>query len=302
MNRIRWEQKPAFTGRRAADRAVRHVLTGRRPRHLSDAQSRVGLILVALLVLTAVLAPVIAPHDPLLVDVARKLRPPGGTYWLGTDHLGRCVASRLIWGSRYSLACGAAVLTVSVAIGVPIGLVSGYAGGRTDLVLMRVIDLFTAMPSFIVALAIAGTLGANGQNLLLAMSCVYWAGYARMARALTIRVKEQSFVLALHAGGCSGPRILFRHILRNISPAIAALATMEIGSVILAIAGFSFIGIGVQPPAPEWGIMLSDSRNYIQTCPRLMLYPGLVIVAVVMAFNLLGSGIGHGSSGSLDQH
>lgn len=300
MNRIRRNAQTVSAGcRPAADRAVRQALSGGRPPLLSNVQSRIGLVLVILLILTAVLAPFIAPHDPLLVDVANKLKPPDGMYWLGTDHLGRCVASRLIWGSRYSLFSSAVVLIVSVAVGVPVGILSGYAGGRTDLFLMRVIDLFTAMPSFIVALAIAGTLGANGRNMLLAMSSVYWAGYARMARALTIRVKGQSFILALHASGCSGPRIMFRHILRNISAPIAALATMEIGSVILAIAGFSFIGIGVQPPAPEWGIMLSDSRNYIQTCPRLMLYPGLVIVVVVMAFNLLGNGIGHGSS---DRH
>ena len=156
---------------------------------------------------------------------------------------------------------------------------------------MRVIDIFMAMPSFIVALAIAGTLGASGKNLVLSMSFVYWAGYARLSRALTIQVKEQNYMMALKAGGCGHTRIIFRHVLRNIAPSIIALATMEIGTIILAIAGFSFIGLGVQPPTPEWGIMLSDSKNFIQTFPQLMIYPGIVIVIVVMAFNLLGEGM-----------
>jgi peptide/nickel transport system permease protein len=175
-------------------------------------------------------------------------------------------------------------------------MLSGYIGGAVDQLFMRVIDLFMAMPSFIVALAIAGTLGASGKNLVLAMSCVYWASYARLSRALTIQMKEQNFVMALKAGGCTNTRILFAHILKNIAPSIIALATMEFGSVILSIAGFSFIGLGVQAPTPEWGIMLSDSKNYIQTYPQLMMYPGIAIVIVVMAFNLLGDGIKHGIS------
>ncbi len=186
---------------------------------------------------------------------------------------------------------------ITLLVGVPIGLISGYVGGKTDLFFMRVIDIFMAMPSFIVALAIAGTLGASGKNLVLSMSFVYWAGYARLSRALTIQVKEQNYMMALKAGGCGHTRIIFRHVLRNIAPSIIALATMEIGTIILAIAGFSFIGLGVQPPTPEWGIMLSDSKNFIQTFPQLMIYPGIVIVIVVMAFNLLGEGMKNGMAG-----
>lgn len=259
-------------------------------------RTKIGLILVVLFILTAVFAPLLAPNSPLLVDVANKLKGPSLQYWLGTDQLGRCIASRLIWGSRNSLLYSAVVMLVTLLIGVPVGMISGYIGGKVDNIVMRVIDLFMAMPSFVVALAIAGTLGASGKNLILAMSCVYWASYARLSRALTIQIKQQNFVMALRAGGCTNCQILFRHIFKNIASSIIALATMEFGAVILAIAGFSFIGLGVQPPTPEWGIMLSDSKNYIQTFPQLMLYPGIVIMIVVMAFNLLGDGMKHGIS------
>lgn len=180
---------------------------------------------------------------------------------------------------------------IAVAVGVPVGMLSGYMGGKADSLLMRVIDIFMALPSFIVALAIAGTLGASGRNLVLAMSLVYWADYARLSRTLTLQIKEQNYMMALKASGCSGVVIVFRHILKNIAPSVAALATMDIGTIILSIAGFSFIGLGVQAPAPEWGIMLSDSKQFIQTCPRLMIFPGLTIVLIVLAFNLLGEGI-----------
>ena len=264
---------------------------------MSQTRSKIGLAIVLLFVAAAVFAPLIAPNDPLLVDVSHKLEGPSSTYWLGTDQLGRCIASRLLWGGRNSLLYGAIVLVITLLVGVPIGLISGYVGGKTDLFFMRVIDIFMAMPSFIVALAIAGTLGASGKNLVLSMSFVYWAGYARLSRALTIQVKEQNYMMALKAGGCGHTRIIFRHVLRNIAPSIIALATMEIGTIILAIAGFSFIGLGVQPPTPEWGIMLSDSKNFIQTFPQLMIYPGIVIVIVVMAFNLLGEGMKNGMAG-----
>ena len=263
---------------------------------LRSPKTRIGLVISILFILIAVLAPLISPNDPLLVSVIDKLEAPGGQFPLGTDQLGRCILSRLIWGSRYSLSYSFIVLGITLLIGVPIGLVSGYVGGRADTILMRIIDIFMAMPSFVVALAIAGTLGASGRNLVLAMSLVYWAEYARLTRALTLQVKGQNYMMALKAGGCSHGRILLRHVLKNIAPSIIALATMEIGSIILAIAGFSFIGLGVQAPTPEWGIMLSDSREYFQTFPRLMIIPGIVIVIVVLAFNLVGDGLHDGLS------
>lgn len=261
-----------------------HVLFGKK-------RTIAGAVIILCFVFSALFAPVLAPHDPLLVDIGNKLQGPSPAYLFGTDQLGRCILSRLIWGSRYSLFYSSLVLVIAVAVGVPVGMLSGYMGGKADSLLMRVIDIFMALPSFIVALAIAGTLGASGRNLVLAMSLVYWADYARLSRTLTLQIKEQNYMMALKASGCSGVVIVFRHILKNIAPSVAALATMDIGTIILSIAGFSFIGLGVQAPAPEWGIMLSDSKQFIQTCPRLMIFPGLTIVLIVLAFNLLGEGI-----------
>ena len=213
---------------------------------------RLGLAVVCLYVLVALLAPVLAPHDPLEVNVINKFAAPSREYPFGTDELGRCVLSRLIWGSRISLSYSAMVLAIMVVIGVSIGLLAGYAGGRIDNFIMRVIDVFMAMPSMIVVLAIAGTLGASGRNMILSMSLVYWAEYARITRALTLSAKNRTYIMALKAGGCRLPSILFRHILKNISPSIISLATMEIGSIILAIAGLS----------------LRNWRAFSRPCPR----------------------------------
>lgn len=259
-------------------------------------KTRIGLGIVILFVCLAVLAPILAPHDPTLVDVSLKLKNPSWSYPLGTDQLGRCVLSRLLWGSRLSLMYSLTVLAFTLIIGIPIGILSGYLGKRWDTALMRVTDIFLALPSFIVILAIAGTLGASGKNLVLAMSLSYWAQYARVSRALTLKIKGESYFQALKAGGLSNARIIFKHILRNIMPSIIALATVELGSIILAIAGYSFIGMGVQPPNPEWGIMLNDSRPFIQTFPQLMLYPGITIMLIVFGVNILGEGIQDGLS------
>lgn len=259
-------------------------------------KTRIGLGIVILFVCLALLAPILAPHDPTLVDVSLKLKNPSWAYPLGTDQLGRCVLSRLLWGSRLSLMYSLTVLAFTLIIGIPIGILSGYLGKRWDTALMRVTDIFLALPSFIVILAIAGTLGASGKNLVLAMSLSYWAHYARVSRALTLKIKGESYFQALKAGGLSNARIIFKHILRNIMPSIIALATVELGSIILAIAGYSFIGMGVQPPNPEWGIMLNDSRPFIQTFPQLMLYPGITIMLIVFGVNILGEGIQDGLS------
>lgn len=259
-------------------------------------KTRIGLGIVILFVCLALLAPILAPHDPTLVDVSLKLKNPSWAYPLGTDQLGRCVLSRLLWGSRLSLMYSLTVLAFTLIIGIPIGILSGYLGKRWDTALMRVTDIFLALPSFIVILAIAGTLGASGKNLVLAMSLSYWAQYARVSRALTLKIKGESYFQALKAGGLSNARIIFKHILRNIMPSIIALATVELGSIILAIAGYSFIGMGVQPPNPEWGIMLNDSRPFIQTFPQLMLYPGIIIMLIVFGVNILGEGIQDGLS------
>ena len=259
-------------------------------------KTKIGLAIAIIFILIAIFAPLIAPNDPTLVDVTLKLQNPSLKYPFGTDQLGRCVFSRIVFGSRYSLFYSFTVLAITLIIGLPIGMVSGYVGGKWDTAIMRVIDIFLAMPSFIIVLAIAGSFGTSGKNLILAMSMSYWANYARVSRALTLKIKGESYFQALKAGGLSHTRIIFKHVLRNIMPSIIALATVEIGTIILAIAGFSFIGLGVKPPTPEWGIMLSESRPFIQTFPQLMMYPGITIMLIVFGVNILGEGVQDGLS------
>ncbi len=265
-------------------------------RIMRQRKTQIGLAIAILFVLVAIFAPLIAPNNPTLVDVTVKLQNPSFKYPFGTDQLGRCVFSRIVCGSRYSLFYSFTVLVITLIVGLPVGMIAGYVGGKWDTVIMRVIDIFLAMPSFIIVLAIAGSFGTSGKNLILAMSLSYWANYARVSRALTLKVKGESYFQALKAGGLSHMRIIFKHVLRNIMPSIIALATVEIGSIILSIAGYSFIGLGVKPPTPEWGIMLSESKPFIQTFPQLMMYPGLTIMLIVFGVNMLGEGVQDGLS------
>ena len=265
-------------------------------RIMRQRKTQIGLAIAILFILVAIFAPLIAPNNPTLVDVTVKLQNPSLKYPFGTDQLGRCVFSRIVCGSRYSLFYSFTVLAITLIVGLPIGMIAGYIGGKWDTAIMRVIDIFLAMPSFIIVLAIAGSFGTSGRNLILAMSMSYWANYARVSRALTLKIKGESYFQALKAGGLSNVRIIFKHVLRNIMPSIIALATVEIGSIILSIAGYSFIGLGVKPPTPEWGIMLSESKPFIQTFPQLMMYPGLTIMLIVFGVNMLGEGVQDGLS------
>lgn len=265
-------------------------------RIMRQRKTQIGLAIAILFILVAIFAPLIAPNNPTLVDVTVKLQNPSLKYPFGTDQLGRCVFSRIVCGSRYSLFYSFTVLAITLIVGLPIGMIAGYVGGKWDTAIMRVIDIFLAMPSFIIVLAISGSFGTSGRNLILAMSMSYWANYARVSRALTLKIKGESYFQALKAGGLSNVRIIFKHVLRNIMPSIIALATVEIGSIILSIAGYSFIGLGVKPPTPEWGIMLSESKPFIQTFPQLMMYPGLTIMLIVFGVNMLGEGVQDGLS------
>mgnify|MGYP002408936886 FL=1 len=268
-----------------------HILFRILKKLFQDKRAFSGFILVLTISLVALLAPVIAPHDPITVNMSAKLQHPGPEYWLGTDNLGRCNLSRLIWGARASLFYAMVVLGIMLLISIPVGLIAGYAGGKVDAVIMRFIDLIMGFPSYILVLAIAGVLNPGMKNLILALSCVWWTGYARLIRGMVMQVKEKDFILAAQCGGCTRRRIIMRHIFSCILSPILVLSTLEVGSIILAIAGYSFIGLGAQPPMPEWGVMLSDSKGFMQTQPQLMLYPGLAIMLTVTSFNLLGEGL-----------
>lgn len=249
-----------------------------------------GAIVLAVLSI-GLLAPVLAPSDPLEVHMAHRLAGPSPDYPLGTDHLGRCVLSRLMYGTRQSLFYALAVLGVVLTISVPVGVLAGYVGGKVDRFMMQIIDVLLAFPSLILALAIAAMLGPGQAHLLLAFASVWWAGYARLIRGMVLQLKQNDYVLAARAAGSSHMRIAFDHVLRGAARPIGVLASMEVGTIMLALAGMSFLGLGAQPPAPEWGVMLSDSRPYIQTTPNLMLFPGLAIALCVLGFNLLAEGL-----------
>jgi peptide/nickel transport system permease protein len=260
-------------------------------RLLARKSALLGLAIIALIILIALGAPLIAPRDPLAVDMSVRFQKPDRVYWLGADNLGRCVASRLIWGTRLSLEYSLSVLVIMLGIGVPLGLLSGYAGGRIDAFIMGVVDIGLATPSFLLALAVVGALGPGMGNLVFAMGMVWWTPYARLVRAMTMQMKEQGFMLAARAAGCTHSQMIFRHILRNIAPAIIVVAALEIGSIILALASYSFLGLGEQPPSPEWGVILSDGREFLQTQPQLILYPGFMIIITTLGFNLFGEGL-----------
>jgi peptide/nickel transport system permease protein len=271
------------------------VITPSRParlrRLLADRLAVLGVILLAGFILAGVFAPCLAPHDPLAVDLGQRLLPSSTVYPLGTDHLGRCVLSRLIWGTRVSLSTSFIVLLTIMGISIPYGMLAGWCGGRVDNLLMRLVDVLLAFPRLIFALVIAGMLGPGLTNVMLALGAVSWVRIARLIRGLVLQIKEREFVLAARACGTPAGRILSAHILPNIIGPVVVLATLDMGWLILGISGLSFLGLGAQPPTPEWGTMLNDSRPYFQVAPNLMLYPGLAIMLAVLAFNLLGDGL-----------
>jgi ABC-type dipeptide/oligopeptide/nickel transport system permease subunit len=268
---------------------------GTRPRILRrllrDRAAVVGLVLVIAVVLVALLAPWISPHDPDAVDVADKFAPRSSDHLLGTDHLGRDMLSRLIWGARLSV--GATLLaTVGIgAIGLLLGMLAGWWGGFVDGLISRIIDLMQALPPLLLPLAITAILGTGLRNVLIAIVISSWANYARIVRGAVLAERSKPYVEAARSSGCSTARIFRRHLLPNIVGPVVVMTTLELGIILLAISGLSFLGLGVQPPAAEWGAMLSEGRTYLSRAPAMMIYPGALIFVMVLAFNLLGDGL-----------
>ena len=250
-----------------------------------------ALTLIALFAIGAIFAPLLAPYDPLAQDLASRLEPPSAAHWLGTDQLGRDIASRLLYGSRISLVIGVVVVGLAGAFGTMIGLVAGYAGGLVDEGLMRLTEVFLAFPPLILAMAIAGALGPSLTNAIIAIAAVTWAVYARLARGQVLSLRRREYVEAARSIGASWPRILLRHLLPNAIAPLLVQASFDMGSAIISAAGLSFIGFGAQPPTPEWGVMISEGRNFISTQLWLSLFPGLAILFAVGSFNLLGDGL-----------
>ena len=260
-------------------------------RFLDDWAAILGLSIVFLLVGLALTAPLLAPHDPAAQHVAERLESPSLTFPLGTDNLGRCILSRLLFGARLSLGFAGVASLLVLLLGVVVGAVSGYAGGFLDAVIMRVVDMVLAFPLLLLALAITGFVGVGIGSVLVGVITVWWASYARIVRGLVLSLRERPFIEAARAGGVTPIRIITRHVIPNVIPPIVVLATLEMGSLLLAISGLNFLGLGVQPPTAEWGAMLNDGRPFLRSAPQLMIYPGLAISLAVMGFNLLGDGL-----------
>ena len=249
-----------------------------------------GIIILVFLSFIALFAAWLAPHDPEAINLDLRLTPPNSEYPFGTDHLGRCVLSRVLFASRVSLLIGFSVVMLSLFVGTAVGTTAGYLGGFVDEVLMRLVDGFLAFPSMFLALAVVGLFGGSLTNLVLALVLVEWTGYARVVRASVLTVKNREFVTAVKGFGGSDLYVITRHVLPHASSPLLVMSTLGIGYAILASAGLSFLGFGVQT-LPEWGAMLNDGRYFLRTAPYLMIFPGISIMLTVLGFNFLGDGL-----------
>jgi nickel transport system permease protein len=248
-------------------------------------------MILGILFMMAIFAPWVAPNDPIAVNLVYKLQPPSWEFPLGTDHLGRCNLSRLLYGARISLGFAMLIFISSLAIGLIVGTISGYKGGWADHVLMRFCDGVMAFPSLILILGLVGIFGPGLPQVILALMLVQWVYYARMFRGMVLSLKEQNFIAAAKISGSSQWKIIKNHIVPNVLPPLVVMGTLEMGWAIMDISAMSFLGLGVQPPTPEWGAMIHEGKSYIRTNPALMIYPGLMIMLVIVTFNLLGEAL-----------
>ena len=253
--------------------------------------SWVGLAMFVAICAMALLAPWIAGTDPLEQDIIAKLRPPSAEHWFGTDEFGRDVYARLVWGARISLSVSVSAITLALVVGGTIGLVSGYVGGRFDMLVMQVMDILLSFPALILGLIIVALLGPSQANLIVAIALTALAPFARIARAPTLIVKERQFVEAGRALGFGHARILFVHVLPNILSEVLVMASLWMATAVRVEASLSFIGLGVRPPTPTWGGMIRDGFENILDAPWLCIYPGLAILALIFSLNMLGDGL-----------
>jgi peptide/nickel transport system permease protein len=264
-------------------RAVRHFVF--------NPLSLVGLLFIAILVFTGVLAPILAPYDPVEISPDRRLTPPGSANWLGTDEVGRDILSRVIHGARISLQIGVTIVFSAAVIGLIIGLVSGYFGGVLDQTLMRFTDMFMSFPTLILAIAMTAALGPSLFNAVLAMIIVWWPIYARLIRGEVLAVREKEYIRAIRALGARPFKIIFFHVLPNTIDVVVIRASIDFGNAVMFCAALSFIGLGAQPPQPEWGAMVTTGRDYLRDAWWLVTFPGLAIFLTVMGFNLFGDSL-----------
>lgn len=252
---------------------------------------RLAWVILAILALCVAAGPWVAPHDPLAVNLPSRLQGPSAAHWLGTDHLGRDMLSRLIVAARISLGSVAVTLALILALGFLVGGLAGWAGGRIDAALMRFCDVFLTFPTFVLAMFMVGVLGTGLVNVIIAIALSHWAWYARLVRSFVLSLKERDYVLAARAAGASDWAIFRDHLAPQILSQMLVLATLDIGHMMLHVAGLSFLGLGVAPPTPEWGVMINDARTFVWSQPLLVALPGAMIFVTVLAFNRVGDAL-----------
>jgi len=250
-----------------------------------------GLAAIAFFVGLALFAPLIAPYDPLATSWTAIRKAPSAAHWFGTDEIGRDVLSRVIWGARASLLAGVVSVLISLSIGVPVGLLAGYAGGRIDMLISRLTDAVLACPFLILAIALAAFLGPSLTNAMIAIGVSATPVFVRLTRGQTMAIKAEEFILAARAIGNPPWRVALVHVLPNAAPALIVQATLAIAAAVIAEASLSFLGLGQQPPAPSWGSMLNTAKNYIDNAPWMAIWPGVSIFVLVLSFNLVGDGL-----------
>ena len=253
--------------------------------------TRLGAAIVLLVVVAALFGPGLAPFDPSAQQLALRLEGPTGLHWFGLDELGRDIFTRVLYGARISLLVGTVVVGVSSTVGIALGAVAGYFGGRIDEAISRVIDILLAFPGLLLAIALVAVLGPSLTNVVFALTLIGWVGYARLVRGQVLRARELEFVQAARALGATTPRILLRHVIPTTLPAVTVQATLGMGAAILNEASLSFLGLGVQPPTPSWGTMLNYGRGHLLDAPHLTIFPGVAIAVLVLGFNFLGDGL-----------
>lgn len=251
----------------------------------------VYLLLVVGIALVAILAPIIATHDPEEAVLTEALKAPSAEHFFGTDKLGRDLFSRVIYGTRISVSAALILVACIFIVGSILGILAGYFGGWVDMVIMRIADMMIAFPGMVLAIAVAGILGPSITNAVIAITMVSWTKYARLARSLVLKMKNCDYVAAARVTGSKTVYILRKYMFPNVMPTLIITAATDIGSMMLELAGLSFLGFGARPPMPEWGLMLSEGRAYMQNAPWMMIFPGLAILIVVVIFNLLGDSL-----------
>jgi peptide/nickel transport system permease protein len=256
--------------------------------------SVVGLVIIVVLVLVALIGPFLVPYPDDAtgaIHIKDKLQGPSAAHFFGTDHVGRDVFTRVVVGARISLLAGVTVIALALTVGTLLGAVAGFFGGRLSDAIMRVTDIFLTIPDLILAMAFAAALGPGLMNVMIAVSLVWWPGYCRLTRANVVALRDSQFAEAASSLGASSGRVLFRHVLPNSLPTILVKASMDVGFAVLTTAALGFIGLGTQPPNPDWGVMVSDGRAYLRDAWWYSTFPGLGILLVVVGFNLMGDGL-----------